>query len=410
MVAFSDIISVSDIAITNLRQRLGLIPSDVLRVLYIPGPGDVAGTFNHWRAGRHEPTVPIIAYSLMFYELMDRLDAHCLIMSLQRVGDPPGPLQGKFRFEELVSNPAKGRWSYFLSRHRLAKALVSAANRYEPHIVVTSTHNPARSWKRLSKGRKLVLTAHNTFWLHNRLPRRIMGRLRVAFLTSQARALDAAVCTSHECARQIALLTNGRVQGEVAVPQVVARYPIEQREEVRNLLFLGRIEEPKGVFLLFDVFDRIADQYPDLTLTFAGDGGANWKLKKRLLQSRFSNRVRLLGRVDSQGVHAAIAASDLVVCPTMTGFNEGLAVVGFEAAAHGIPTLLSSVVPAAELLGQSCVIYEADDAASLQHALRGLIDDRQSYRNKCMATAGVRNIIYDRSLSWANGLLQAIMI
>jgi len=409
MVGFSEIISFSDGSLDDLRRRVGLAPSDDLRVLYIPGPGDVVGTFNHWRAGRHEPRVPIIAYSLMFYELMDRLGAHSLTVSLQPFVDPPESLRGKFRFEEIVPSRARGRLSYFWGQRRFAKEIASIANRYDPHIVVASTHSPVGSWGRLSKGRKLVLTAHNTFWPQGRPPRGIKGRLRMALLTSHARALDAAICTSHECARQIALLTNGRVQGEVANPQVVARYPIEQREKVRNLLFLGRIERTKGVFLLFDVFESIADRYSGLTLTFAGDGDADQELRERLLLSRFANRVSFLGRIDSQGVHAAIAASDLVVCPTMTGFNEGLAVVGFEAAAHGIPALLSSVVPAAELLGESCSVYEADNPGALENVLCELIDDPQAYRAKCTATAEVRNIIYDRKLSWGSKLFSALI-
>lgn len=37
-----------------------------------------------------------------------------------------------------------------------------------------------------------------------------------------------------------------------------------------------------------------------------------------------------------------------------------------EAAAHGVPMLLSSVVPVVDLLGAGCVVFKADDAASLR--------------------------------------------
>ena len=376
---------------------------------FIPGPGDVGGTFEHWRANRHEPRVPIIAYSLMFYELMKRLDAECLTISLHALGDVARSSRNQFHFEQIVPIAAAGRWSYFWSQHQFAKFITSIVDRFDPHIVVSSTHNPPSSWRQLSKNRKLVLTAHNTFWPQGGPPNGLKGRLRQALLAARAGALDAAICTSHECARQVSLLTNDQIPTEVECPQVVARYPIESRAEVRNLLFLGRIEEPKGVFLLLDVFEHIAGQYPELRLTFAGDGWATQQLEERLAKSRFSHRISFLGRVDSHGVHAAIAACDLVICPTMTSFNEGLAVVGFEAAAHGIPTLLSSVVPAAELLGNSCAVFKADDAASLRVRLYELIDHPEVYRDHCTATAIVREMIYDRSLSWASGLYRAIM-
>lgn len=410
MSKLSEIVETELTARADIRRHLGLEESDILRVAYLPGPGDVAGTFRHWFTGQHEPRVPIVAYSLMFYELMEQIDAHSLIISLQPVGNMENYSHERFLFQEVFPITVKGRLSYFWSQRQFARAIISAINRYDPHIVVTSTHNPSASWKHLSKSRKLVLTAHNTFWPQGRPPKHVLGRWRRGLLASRAKALDAAICTSHECARQISELTDNRVQFDVECPQIISRYALEQRSKLCKLLFLGRIEKDKGIFLLLDVFEQIANQYADLTLTFAGSGGAEGALKKRLAQSPFSNRIAFLGRVDSEGVHTAIAASDLVVCPTMTSFNEGLAVVGFEAAAHGIPTLVSSVVPAAQLLGDSCTVYQADDAQSLRVALCSLMENELSYRDRCLATAAVRELIYDRSLSWGSGLFRAMML
>lgn len=409
MTDFSDIVQIPRSARRDVRKHLGLSMSDVLRVAFIPGPGDVAGTFQHWRAQQHEPRVPIIAYSLMFYELMDRLDAHSLVISLDSVAAVRESMSDRFHFQQIVPRSVTGRWSYFWSQYQFAKSINAIVGQYDPHVVVTSTHNPALSWPRLAKNRKLVLTAHNTFWPQDRAPTDLRGRLRRAILSLHARSLDAAICTSHECAKQVAFLTDGRIQSDVECPQVVSRYVIEERTHVRNLLYLGRVERSKGVFLLLDVFEQIAQRYPELRLTIAGDGDAAPELKERLVGSSLSLKISFLGRVDSQGVHAAIAASDLVVCPTMTSFNEGLAVVGFEAAAHGIPTVLSSVVPASHLLGDSCTMFQADDSASLRQALCWLIDNPEVYREKCAATAAVRDMIYNRSLSWGSGLFKAIV-
>lgn len=405
----ASVISLPNGADAELRRSLKLRDGEPMRVTFIPGPGDVAGTFDHWRVQRHEPRVPTIAYSLMFYELMSRLGAECQIIALHPIGASARSAGSQFRFEHVTQLPASDRWSYLRSQRLYARDLISMVERYDPHIVVTSTHNPSAAWQRLSKGRKLILTAHNSFWPMGCPPRGVKSRLRKARLASQARALDAAICTSHECARQISEVTGGRIQGEVECPQVVERYPIETRTRARQLLFLGRIEQSKGVFLLLDVFDRLAAHHPDLSLVLAGSGTAEAALGYRLTTSPHRDRISFLGRVGSEGVHSAIAAADLLVCPTMTTFNEGLAVVGFEAAAHGIPTVLSSVVPARDLLGESCTVYEADDANALHQALSGLIESPETYRDKCRATAAVRDKIYDRSLSWGSGLFRALM-
>lgn len=407
--SLSSTLNVPDNASAIIRQKLGLGALEPLRVAYIPGPGDVVGTFKHWRAKRHESNIPTIAYSLMFYELMERLRAESLIISTHPVGNCGGLYEGKFRFEYIAPRPSKGRWSYFWSQFRSAKTMTAMVKRYDPHIVVTSTHNPAIAWRKLANGRKLILTAHNTFWPQGRPPRSVKQYLRKAFLKSHATAIDAAICISQECVRQISELTGGRVRCEVACPQIVATFPIENREEARNLLFLGRVEESKGIYLLLDVFDRLAVRHADIKLTIVGAGGAEEEVRERLFRSAFSDRISYLGRLDAGGVHAAIAASDLLVCPTMTTFNEGLAVVGFEAAAHGIPTILSSVVPAAELLGNSCTVYEADSSESLHEALTELIENRDVYRERCSATARARDMTYDRTLSWGSGLYRTLM-
>lgn len=405
----ASVISLPQGASADLRRHLRLGELDPMRVTFIPGPGDVTGTFDHWRAKRHDPRVPIIAYSLMFYELMERLGAECQIIAIHPIGTSAQSAGNQFWFEQVTPLPATNRWNYLRSRLRHARDLITMVERYDPHIVVTSTHDPAASWKRLARGRKLILTAHNSFWPMGQPPRDVKGRLRKARLCSQATALDAAICTSHECARQVAEVTGGRVQGEVECPQVVARYPIEQRAKVQNLLFLGRIEHSKGIFLLLDVFDRLAERHSGLSLVIAGSGSGEVELKTRLATSPHKDRITFLGRVSSDGVHSAIAAADLLVCPTMTTFNEGLAVVGFEAAAHGIPTVLSSIVPAKDQLGESCTVYEADNANALHEALSGLIENPETYRARCAATAAVRDKIYDRSLSWGSGLFRALM-
>lgn len=405
----ADLLSIPDNAGLDLRSHIGLRSEETIRVAYIPGPGDVYGTFQHWRAKRHEPRVPIIAYSLMFYELMERLEADCKVISLHSLGEKKKIRDGKFSFEKVDSAAFNGRWTYFWSQLRLSKDIISIVNRYDPHIVIASTHFPTMSWKKLSRGRKLVLTAHNTFWPKGFPPRGVKGWTRKVLLATHARSIDSAVCTSGECAKQIFDLTGGGVQGEVACPQIVKRYCIEQRSTARSLMFLGRLEASKGIFFLLDAFERIADSHPDLTLIFAGDGAAESDLKVRVANSRCSERIQLLGRVSSKSVHEAIGACDLIVCPTMTTFNEGLAVVGFEAAAHGIPSLISSVVPADELLGESCTIYKADDPIAFSQALLRLLDDPTFYCDRCAATQAVRNLIYNRSISWGSALYRAMI-
>lgn len=404
----SDVVHVPDDAGRIVRNRLGLSWSDPLKVTFIPGPGDVAGTFDHWRRGQHDPRVPSITYSLMFYELMSQLDAHCQIIAHHPIGDSAANPGDRFRFDQVTQRPAKGRFDRARSRAELADDLVRLTDDFAPHAVVVSTHGPNRSWKGLSRGRLLILSVHNTFWPMHRPPHGLKARLRKAVLSRRTRALDGAICTSHECARQLAILAGERISAQVECPQILRRHPPISADAARHLLFLGRIERSKGVFMLIEVFEQLAAAQPMLRLTIAGSGSAEAELAQRIAASPRRDRIAFPGRLDSEAVHRAIAQADLLVCPTMTTFNEGLALVGFEAAAHGVPSVLSSVVPAQDLLADSCVVFKADDPGALASALAGVIEDKQAYRDLCAATAAVRDKIYDRSLSWGSGLYKAL--
>jgi len=401
--------AIPDDAAGEIRRHWGLSDYDALRVTYLPGPGDVAGTFDHWSAGQHDPRVPTIAYSLMFYELMKHLGAECQIIGTHPIGRSEEHSSSPFHFLQVTSKPASNRWRRIRSQREYTRELVQLVAQFDPHVVIASTDVPALSWEALSRGRRLVLSAHNTFWLMGDPPRNLKWRIRRMLLSHQAKSLDGAICTSHECARQISILTAGRIQGEVECPQIVQRYPVEARDHVKRMLFLGRIERSKGIFLLVDTFEKLATMHPELELLIAGSGSADGALKTKLAASPNAKQIKFLGRLGSDAVHSTIAATDLLVCPTMSNFNEGLAVVGFEAAAHGIPTVLSSVVPAAELLGEGCAIYQADNAIALESTLGGLIADPETYRKLCAATALVREKIYDRSLSWSSGLFRTLM-
>ncbi|MBC7139185.1 MAG: glycosyltransferase family 4 protein [Defluviimonas sp.] len=413
-------------AAATIRQRLGLAEADPIRISFVPGPGDVSGTYAAWAEGRHDPRVPVITYSAQFFELVERLGAEAQIVTTYPPPALPEPalpeaetpdraahLAGRgarFRFHQVPKRaPATGRRAWAAAEAAYAAAILAAVAAFDPQVVLVSTDMPSAAWAALKGpgGRRLVLTAHNTFWPMGRSPRGPKGIWRRLRLTARARALDDAVCTSGECARQIAAVTGGRVQGLVEHPQVVARYTPKVVGRIRKLLFLGRIESNKGIFLLLDAAAALVPRFPDLELVFAGSGGAAAELEARIA-ALGQPGLRFVGRLGSDAVHAAIDAADLVVCPTTSAFNEGLAVVGFEAAAHGVPTLMSSVVPAAETLGAAGRVFEADSQPALRDALAALLEDPEAGARMGAALTELRAALYDRDRSWGMQLARVL--
>lgn len=381
------------------------ITDGCLRISFIGGHGDVVGTYKYWREGKADPRVPSVTYSSQLYELAKRIDASLQVVT----GFPPPEETGPgFQFAQVRRPPWKGKIGYYISQSIYRRDVIEKVELFNPHIVIVSTDFPQNGWRRLKQGRKLVLTAHNTFWPMGSRPVGMKATLRMKLLKYRSRVLDGAVCTSPECVRQIGIVTSGRIRGRAEHPQIIESYSVEKRQIMRKLLFLGRIERSKGIFMLLDVFVALKHQFPDLVLTFAGSGSCDDELHAAIKAANLPD-LRFLGRLDSESVHREIAATDLIVCPTMRAFPEGLALVGLEGAAHGIPTLLSSVVPAVDLLGAACKSFQVDDAVDLKRALTELITDDRAYGDLLKNLEQVRPRLYDPSLSWGSQLARVML-
>lgn len=395
----------------NLRCHLGLKAGELPRIAYVPGPGDVAGSFDYWAKGEFDPRVPVIAYSTQFYTLIKKLGAIALL--LHERNEPPTYKNSRFQFVTLRRNRVEGRWRYFIANVVYSLQALHKLRRFEPHIIILSTDIPELLLMLLPCRWRAVLTAHNTYWPAGRCFTRFSERLKFTLIRHALQRIVSAVCTSNECARQIAKMRENRTHSLfVETPQALTRHvPLNQTHNsfapVRRLLYLGRIEKNKGIFDLLEVFETLNPQYPDANLTFAGAGSYAEELSDRVAKS--SAQVKYLGLLSANDVHKIIDETDLLICPTRSSFNEGLAMVVVEAALHNVPSLVSSNVPAKDLFEDACEVFTVDDIFSLHEKLKLLLTDQILVEALRARLATRRDIFFNRSLSWGAQLYQAIL-
>lgn len=396
-------------AASVVRKRLGLKADDALRVAYVAGPGDAVGTFRHWALGEQDPRVPVVTYSSMFYELIGKLGAKALILT-----EPAGlPATPDARFEFVVTPRLRpvGFFAWHLANFRFSRLVLQQIARHRPHVVVVGTDAPIWVFRGLSRRVKVVLTAHNTFWPMGRRSGSLKSRVKEFIIRKSLVRVASGVCTSQECARQVAALLGGAERLFVEIPQVASAYHAAEHRagNLSKLLFLGRIEENKGVFDLLTAFEALAAEFGSLHLDFAGSGAAEAELRHRIAGSAVQNRVRFLGQLSAEGVHAALEHADVLVCPTRSSFNEGLALVVIEAAVHGVPSVLSSVVPAKDLMAGACVEFPADDVAGLTTALRRMAAEPEVYATLRRAVASKSPLFRGGARSWGVQLYRAMI-
>lgn len=108
-----------------------------------------------------------------------------------------------------------------------------------------------------------------------------------------------------------------------------------------RLVFMGRMELPKGGDVLLRAVDRIAErQGEELVLTMAGDGSARgaWESLASGIQSRHRHlSIRFTGWLGEEAKAEMLGKAHLMVVPSL--WPEPLGMVGPEAAFYAVPSV-----------------------------------------------------------------------
>jgi glycosyltransferase involved in cell wall biosynthesis len=346
-----------------------------MRISYIPGPGDVVGTYGHWKKGEPDPRVPIVTYSSMLYTLAAENGYHLQVITPQKA---PSECDHWLTFSTEPRPDGVG--NYWTGEYKRARSIRRKLEDYSPDIVIVSTDVPAFFLYFLHSSKwKLCIAAHNTYWLNGRNPfSGFKSWLKYNLMKFNMGFVDGAVCTSRECARQIGSMTSREIPILTQIPIPRRSFQPNASCKARRIVFLGRIERNKGIFLLADAVNELSALFPDVTCVFAGSGEADKEFSDYLVRLDNKN-IKFVGRLCADDVHDLLHASDLLVVPTMTTFNEGLAVVGFEAAVHLVPSIFSDVVPAHEYFEGGCLVFEADSYKDLKEKIESVLADDALY-------------------------------
>ena len=165
---------------------------------------------------------------------------------------------------------------------------------------------------------------------------------------------------------------------ENAKPKFLARYP--QLQNMRTLLFLGRLHPKKGCDILLDAFARAQSREP-IALILAGPDQIGWEaeLRRRAERLNLSDRVIFTGMLEGEMKQGAFAAADAFVLPSHQE-NCGIAVV--EALATGVPVLISSRVNIWREIEADCAgLVQSDDVDGTTCLLQSWIDRPPSERD-----------------------------
>jgi len=149
----------------------------------------------------------------------------------------------------------------------------------------------------------------------------------------------------------------------------------------RDLVFVGRLVEKKGVSDLLDALSLLADRHLRPTLAIVGNGPLRESLEA--VASARGLAVEFLGHLTPDAVAEVLRESKVFVAPSRTapdGDAEGFGMVYLEAALAGIPAIAyrHGGVPEAVIDGVTGLLAEEGDVEALAASIETLLTDPEA--------------------------------
>ena len=151
----------------------------------------------------------------------------------------------------------------------------------------------------------------------------------------------------------------------------------ELRDGKKNVLFVGRMDERKGLRYLLEAFSRLVAMRRDLRLIIVGPGQPDRVCASRLedLSRVGEDMARLIGSVSDADLPRYYASAD-VFCSPATG-GESFGIVLLEAMASGTPVVASDIDGYRDVVTHegNGLLVAPREPGSIAAAIAAVIDD-----------------------------------
>jgi len=166
-----------------------------------------------------------------------------------------------------------------------------------------------------------------------------------------------------------------------------------------KFIFIGQIEEHKGVFLLIEAFKTIKRKYPEAELTIAGNGS------KRTEAEALGAGVKFLDWPGEAAADKLLSSSHCLVYPSLVYENCPNAIQ--RALAAGLPVLASELGGIPELLSKNAgILFKPADVEKLAEKMEWIINNQENLNE--IITAGKEKAALFRIDNYLKEILKLI--
>jgi glycosyltransferase involved in cell wall biosynthesis len=152
----------------------------------------------------------------------------------------------------------------------------------------------------------------------------------------------------------------------------------------KEIIFVGRLVERKGVKYLIEAFHRVHKSIPH-QLVVIGDGPERSQLETNVARLGMENRVTFTGKISDGALNRYYKSCSFFVLPAVydkKGDTEGLGVVLLEAMSYAKPVIASNVGGITDIVvdGENGLLVPAANPDALGHAIVKLAGSKQLRR------------------------------
>jgi glycosyltransferase involved in cell wall biosynthesis len=154
--------------------------------------------------------------------------------------------------------------------------------------------------------------------------------------------------------------------------------PDENAVKSRDIVYVGRLVEKKGVSTLIGSINLLKKSYPELTVALVGDGPERPDLAQQCRQLGVNEQVEFLGSMPNDRVPQFYQSAKIAVVPSIVaadGDQEGLGLVAVEAMGCGCATIVSDLPALRDVVddGETGLAFKAGNDTDLAEKISTLM-------------------------------------
>ena len=162
--------------------------------------------------------------------------------------------------------------------------------------------------------------------------------------------------------------------------KLLEKYQIRKDEKV--ILAVANLVPVKGIDILLDAFELVAEKHNSIRLLVVGDKENDYgkEMEERVIHSSYSSRIHFTGKV--QNISDYYSITDVFVLPTLD-VGEGCPVSLLEAMSFEIPTIASNVAGIKEILYDfKDTLFQPGDKIDLKNKILFELKNRSRVKKK----------------------------